>query len=148
MERLVAPSSLGKELLIWWCKKRAASQPGEHLEGLQPASHRQETVFPPCPEAFPQGLSQGLLSTKHNTNVCLVRPQFKCPYLFSKNTHILAAFCWSSLSSHHLFLSSFTPCPFLPLWRGNARESYSTYSFWFVKKVAVEGTRTAMGTFV
>lgn len=36
----------------------------------------------PHPEASPQGLSQGLLSTKHNTNVCSVRPQFKCPYLF------------------------------------------------------------------
>lgn len=36
----------------------------------------------PHPEASPQGLSQGLLSTKHNTNVCSVRPQCKCPYLF------------------------------------------------------------------
>lgn len=48
----------------------------------QPASKRCGDHLPPHPEVFPQSLSQGLLSTKHNTNVCFVRPQFKGPYLF------------------------------------------------------------------
>lgn len=48
----------------------------------QPASTRCRDHLPPHPKVLPQGLPQGLLSTKHNTNVCFVRPQFKCPYLF------------------------------------------------------------------
>lgn len=47
--------------------------------GLPPASLQccGETA---CPR--PEGLSPSRLSTKHNTNLRLLRPQFKCPYLF------------------------------------------------------------------
>lgn len=62
-------------------EKRTASLPGEHLENLSQPPNVVETIFPHTLRFF-LSLSQGLLSTKHNTNVCFVRPQFKGPYLF------------------------------------------------------------------
>lgn len=68
------------------------------------------------PEVFPQGLSQGLLSTKHNTNVCFVRPQFRVPLFISVRIHMSPPLFVCSL---YLLVVSifFTPCPFPPFWR-------------------------------
>lgn len=77
----------------------------------------------PHPEASPQGLLK--VSSLRSTTLMYVLLDLssRVPIYFNKNTPIPAASCLPCLSSHHLFLSSFTPRPFPPLWRVNAGES-------------------------
>lgn len=84
LECLVGPFGLERDqrvVSLVMGGRSIASLPGEHLANRSQPPKVVERP-PPRPEVFPQGLSQGLLSTKHNTNVCFVRPQFQCPYLF------------------------------------------------------------------
>lgn len=85
-------------------------------------------LFPhPTPEVFPQGLAQGLLSTKHNTNVCFVHFSSSAPIYFCKNTQIPVAFLLSPFSP----LSSCIPCLFLQLSRVTLANLNSTNIFPF-----------------
>lgn len=66
------------------------SQPGDRAENPRARQTRQtrgETgPARPPPEALPQGISQGLSSTKHNTNVGLSDLSSSAPIYFTRNT--------------------------------------------------------------
>lgn len=121
-----------RELSIWWWEKRAASLPTllrDHPHALR--------VFL---KAFPK------VSSLQSTTLMYVLLDLSssAPIYFSKNTHIpafclSALFCCLSLSLH--------PRPRPPLGRVMPVNLNSAYAFWSLK-VAVKGTRTAMGTFM
>lgn len=100
---------------------RASRKPSASLQMLL-----RDRLLPhpnPHPEASPQGLLK--VSSLRSTTLMYVLLDLssRVPIYFNKNTPIPAASCLPCLSSHHLFLSSFTPRPFPPLWRVNAGES-------------------------
>lgn len=137
LECLVGPFGLERDQRVvhrWWEKR-----PGEHLAARSQPPHVVERP-PPCPEVFPPGLSQGLLSTKHNTNV-LLDLSSSAPIYFSKNTRIPAASCLSALVRRFSLPSP--PVLVHPL-KSYASESDSAHAFWFVK-AAVKGTGQPWG---
>lgn len=91
-----------REPSVWWWRKRErfpAWRPRRKPSGPAARPRPAERPAParpparPQPEALPQGISHGLSSTKHNTNVGLSDLSSSAPIYFTRNTLTLSRGC-------------------------------------------------------